>query len=107
MAKQRREEIRLMAMSRILSHISVYPVATPSPHHSASPYINEGVMRFEDMERVDYRHQDREMERIYDAEYGVETDRHALKRGKKRRVKKEELIKSLPKKHEKSRIDVL
>jgi hypothetical protein len=102
LAKQRREEIRLMAMSRIASHLPVYPVTMPSPHHSAIPVAGNGV-RFEDMERASYV-PDREIKRIYDEEYEPEP---VKRKSRGKRPKKEELARSLVKDHRKNRIEVL
>ncbi len=108
MAKQRREEIRLMAMSRILSHIPVYPVATPSPHHSILPVHGDTGMNFESMHKAGYSLGDREIDRIYDEEFGISEEPEMPRRRKRSRgLRKEDIAKNLVKGHRKNRVEVL
>ena len=108
MAKQRREEIRLMAMSRILSHIPVYPVATPSPHHSILPVHGDTGMSFESMHKAGYSLGDREIDRIYDEEFGISEEPEMPRRRKRSRgLRKEDIAKNLVKGHRKNRVEVL
>ena len=106
LAKQRREEIRLMAMSRILSHMSVYNISMPSPHHSAIPSTGDYGMSFEDMQKAKYV-PDREMRRIYEDEYGEDEPEVRRPARRSKRPKKEELAKNLVRERRKNRIDVL
>ena len=103
LAKQKREEIKLMAMNRIFSHIPLYPVSVPSPHHSTVPTTEGYGKSFEDMEKARYV-PDREMRRIYEDEYGEEPQRPARRM---KRPKKEDLARNLVREHRKNRIDVL
>lgn len=103
-AKQKREEIRLMAMGRILSHIPVYPVSVPSPHHSVQPTYEPSVS-FEDLEKRSF-HPDYEIKRIYEDEYENEYDKPEEK-PRPKRVKKEEIIKNIKRNKTVRRKDLL
>lgn len=107
LAKQRREEIRLMAMGRIFSHISVYPVHIPSPHHSAAPTYNIQNPSFEDFEKAEFRISDREIKRIYEEEYVPKSQIRHGKAKKSMKIRKKELAENLLKDKRKHRIESL
>ncbi len=104
MAKQRREEIRLLALSRIASGLTLQAMLEPMPHHSARAISRASGRGFEE-----YSHADPESRRIYRAEFGYDDARRTRRprktretagarssrsSGKSRKsMKKEELIK--------------
>ena len=105
MAKQKREEIRLMALSRIFSGLPVQPVLQPSPHYAPEISSAYAGPEFESMNRM--HRTDREFERIYREEY--EEPESAPKRRKaparkrksakaSRKLKKDEIIRNMAKK---------
>ncbi len=106
MAKQKREEIRLMALSRIFSGLPVQPVLQPLPHYAPQFSSAYSGPEFESMNRLS-RRPDREFERIYHDEY-EEPERPSRKRrttakNKKsardsRKVKKDEILRNMAKK---------
>ena len=106
-AKQRREEIRLLALSRITSSLAVQPITLPMPHHSAAPIYPSSGMSFED-----YRRADPEFREIYDDEFkdkrsrsprkARESTKKPVKTAPRRSMKKEDLIKSASRSHTKS-----
>ncbi len=103
-ASQKREEIKLMAMGRILSHIPVQPVPEPSPHHSVSPSAMR-VPGFDDLEKAHFALGDPEMQKIYEDEYA--TRKSVGKRRKGKKLKKDEIARRLVEDKAKNRIEVL
>lgn len=94
MARQKREEIKLMAMGRILSHIPVYPVYEPAPHHSDA--LSYSATRgFEDMQKASPASRDWELNRINEDEYVP--GKSARKSRKRGRMTKAELSRNLVK----------
>ncbi|GEM_PF-1969880 len=108
LAMQKREEIRLLALSRITSSMSVQPILRPMPHHSAAPEYADPYRSFEEYGRIDP-----EFGRIYKEEFGghekakrrrkAAISRYPAQRGAKTRsMKKEDLIKSASRTHHKT-----
>ncbi len=99
LAMQRREEIRLLALSRITSSLVVQPITQPMPHHSAVPLYRSSGPSFSD-----YGSRDPEFREIYREEFHESPRKKPSKRVKSskersssapahRSMKKEELIK--------------
>ncbi len=104
MASQKREEIRLMAMGRILSHLPVHPVPEPVPHHSAAPSYPAG-QGFGDMEKASLGSGDWELNRIREDEYAPK--KSARKSRKRGRPTKAKLNRNLVKHRTKKRMESL
>ncbi len=103
-ASQKREEIKLMAMGRILSRIPVQPVLEPVPHHSASSSTVR-VLSFDDLEKADFGFGDTEIQRIYEEEYAPKKSFRKKRKGKK--LRKEEIARRLVEDKANNRIEVL